>query len=318
MLQWAKYRLAECEREGGCSAQDLEFYRDRIAFFEGLDRFTDEALRAACDADPTGGTCRAYVADALCAAGARSTAACGGVPGFGTQRWGYHKPETMQNAEMYDRGRRYMPRFTTDRGNRDEYESIQALLAEYPDAVEAVRGYDSIGAAIDMGLGGLAAGAAGVRGATRGRVGDVNQYGLSGTYGQRQYQLSLGGGGTLGAASNNGGTPIREYPDGSFRTPDGKFASQGGLPSPGTKSAQEYTQYLRDSGFDVVGEELTVSAAVSTRRYDAVIRTDSGELWGIECKSGGGSKTSQQNFNDMYMNRFGPAEGVGQIAGEKL
>lgn len=116
MLQWAKYRLAECEREGGCSAQDLEFYSDRIAFFEGLDRFTDEALRAACDADPTGGTCRAYVADELCAAEARSTAACGGVPGFGTQRWGYHMPDTVRYAEMYDRG------------TRDEYESIGAAI----------------------------------------------------------------------------------------------------------------------------------------------------------------------------------------------
>ncbi|MHA3916766.1 DUF6862 domain-containing protein [Halovulum sp. GXIMD14793] len=132
MLQWAKYRLAECEREGGCSAQDLEFYRDRIAHFEGLDRFTDEALRAACDADPTGGTCRAYVADALCAAEAHSTAACGGVPGFGAQRWGYHKPDTVRYAEMYDSGRRYMPRFTTDKGNRDEYESIQTLLVTCP------------------------------------------------------------------------------------------------------------------------------------------------------------------------------------------
>lgn len=113
------------------------------------------------------------------------------------------------------------------------------------------------------------------------------------------------------------GVPIREYPDGSFRTPDGKFASQGGLPSPGTKSAQEYTQYLRDNGFDVVGEELTVSGAVGNRRYDAVVRTDSGELWGIEYKSGGATKTPQQDFNDMYINQFG-ADGVGKLAGETV
>lgn len=120
-----------------------------------------------------------------------------------------------------------------------------------------------------------------------------------------------------GGAPNSVGKPIKQYPDGSFRTADGKFASQGGLPSPGTKSAQEYTQFLRDKGFDVVGEELTVKAAVGNRRYDAVVRTDKGELWGIEYKSGSATKTPQQNFNDMYVNQFG-ADGVGQLAGEKV
>jgi filamentous hemagglutinin family protein len=119
------------------------------------------------------------------------------------------------------------------------------------------------------------------------------------------------------SATNNVGTPIKQYPDGSFRTADGKFASQGGLPAPGTKSAQEYTQFLRDKGFDVVGEELTVKGAVGNRRYDAVVRTDSGELWGVEYKSGSATKTPQQNFNDIYVNQFG-ADGVGQLAGEKV
>ncbi|KEO58789.1 hemagglutinin repeat-containing protein [Thalassospira permensis] len=123
--------------------------------------------------------------------------------------------------------------------------------------------------------------------------------------------------GGINSPNTADGVPIREYPDGSFRTPDGKFASQGGLPSPGTKSAQEYTQYLRDNGFDVVGEELTVRGAVGNRRYDAVVRTDSGELWGIEYKSGGATKTPQQDFNDMYINQFG-ADGVGQLAGETV
>ncbi|MFV0421719.1 hypothetical protein [Oleidesulfovibrio sp.] len=122
---------------------------------------------------------------------------------------------------------------------------------------------------------------------------------------------------TADNASNGAGTPIKKYPDGSYRTPDGKFVSQGGLPAPGTKSAQEYTQYLRDKGFDVVGEELTVEGAVGNRRYDAVVRTDSGELWGIEYKSDSAKKTPQQDFNDMYINQFG-ADGVGQLSGEKI
>ncbi len=108
---------------------------------------------------------------------------------------------------------------------------------------------------------------------------------------------------------------VFQYPDGSFRTADGKFASQGGFPAPGSKSAQEYTQFLRDNGFDVVGEELTVRGAVGNRRYDAVVRDNKGELWGVEYKSGGANKTNQQDFNDMYINRFG-ADGVGQISGE--
>jgi hypothetical protein len=138
---------------------------------------------------------------------------------------------------------------------------------------------------------------------------------------------NVGKGGSTGSESSTiqnadvvpegAGTPINQYSDGSFRTPDGKFASQGGLPAPGTKSAQEYTQFLRNNGFEVVGEELTVKGAVGNRRYDAVVRTDKGELWGIEYKSGGATKTPQQNFNDMYINKFG-ANGVGQIAGEKI
>lgn len=128
------------------------------------------------------------------------------------------------------------------------------------------------------------------------------------------YRLSLD--------SSKLGTPfgnlkITKYSDGSYRTPDGKFASQGGLPAPGTRSAKEYTQFLRDKGFDIVGEELTVIGAVGQRRYDAIIRDNKGELWGIEYKSGGATKTHQQNFNDMYINRFG-AEGVGKIKGETV
>ena len=112
-------------------------------------------------------------------------------------------------------------------------------------------------------------------------------------------------------------TEIKKYPDGSYRTPDGKFASQGGVPSPGSKSAKEYTQFLRENGFDVLGEELTVTAPIGIRRYDAIVRDNNGELWGIEYKSGGARKTPQQDFNDMYISRYG-AQGVGKIDGENV
>jgi filamentous hemagglutinin len=75
---------------------------------------------------------------------------------------------------------------------------------------------------------------------------------------------------------------------------------------------------LRSNGFDVIGEELTVKAAIGYRRYDAVVRADNGELWGIEYKSGGATKTSQQNFNDMYINKIGSTEGVGLLKGELI
>lgn len=110
---------------------------------------------------------------------------------------------------------------------------------------------------------------------------------------------------------------ITKHSDGSYRTPDGKFASQGGVPVPGSRSAQEYTQFLREKGFNVIGEELSVNAPIGTRRYDAVIRDNKGELWGIEYKSGTARKTPQQDFNDMYINRFG-ADGIGKIEGQNV
>lgn len=61
----------------------------------------------------------------------------------------------------------------------------------------------------------------------------------------------------------------------------------------------------------------TVKGPVGNRRYDAVIRDDKVALWGIEYKRGSARKAKKQEFNDLYVNRYG-AEGVGKLKGETV
>ncbi|MEJ6405113.1 DUF6862 domain-containing protein [Yoonia sp. 2307UL14-13] len=151
-LETARANLAACEENGDCSAAEIQFLTERIAYFEGLDAFTDRELQAACDADPTSPLCRAYVADALCAAESRGATVCGGTP-LGFERWGYHSPTTVHNARLAEAGRDYNPRFAIDQANRENLQATLDLLSNYDATVEAIRQYDSIGGALDLGLG---------------------------------------------------------------------------------------------------------------------------------------------------------------------
>ncbi len=69
---------------------------------------------------------------------------------------------------------------------------------------------------------------------------------------------------------------VRAYPDGSLRTPDGKFASVGGQPAPGTVNASNYADFLRSNGVDVVGTELEVVGPLGVRKYDIGTRNPDG------------------------------------------
>ncbi len=112
----------------------------------------------------------------------------------------------------------------------------------------------------------------------------------------------------------------RVYPDGSIRTPDGKFASVRGAAPPGTPGEKLVVQGLRDQGVNVVGEQVTVRGLVSTRRYDAVVLDSKGRLWGIEVKSGTASKTPLQRLNDIHVQHTRDAVilGDGPLAGQKI
>ncbi len=175
--------MAACEVNGGCSAEDLARYRERIAYFEGLDAFTDQQLRAECSADPTSAACKAYVADALCAAESRSSALCGGVPGFGVERWGYRDPNEVWKANMFASGRDYSPGFGIAFANLQHQQDTLDLLAEFADSVNAVRGNDSIGIAIELSLALIGTGAVG-------RIPKTGAQSLAGSFGERQFQLS--------------------------------------------------------------------------------------------------------------------------------
>ena len=177
--------MAACEANGGCSAEDLARYRERIAYFEGLDAFTDQQLRAECSADPTSAACKAYVADALCAAESRSSALCGGVPGFGVERWGYRDPNEVWKANMFASGRDYSPGFGIAFANLQHQQDTLDLLAEFAESVNAVRGNDSIGIAIELSLAMIGTGAVG-------RIPKTGAQSLAGSFGERQFLLNRG------------------------------------------------------------------------------------------------------------------------------
>ena len=105
---------------------------------------------------------------------------------------------------------------------------------------------------------------------------------------------------------------VRQYPDGSYRTPDGKFASVEGMRPPGARAAEEFSDFLSTNGMDVVGTEMEVVGPLGARRYDIVVRDAARRYHGIEIKSGGARLTTYQGFTDYFVNRFGAA-GTGRL-----
>lgn len=123
--------------------------------------------------------------------------------------------------------------------------------------------------------------------------------------------------GGVGSEGNAASLDIKQYPDGSYRTPDGKFASPSGVAPPGTVKADEFAKHLKLNGMEVVGTEMVVKGPLGDRRYDIVVRDTSGLLHGIEIKSGSASKNGYQEFTDYFVNEFG-AKGKGRIEGEVI
>jgi len=110
-----------------------------------------------------------------------------------------------------------------------------------------------------------------------------------------ELETAIGAGSIIDAAGGNGAaiegdvaTNVSAYPDGSFRTPDGKFASVSGMPAPGTVNANNYADFLSSNGVDVAGTELEVDGPLGVRRYDFMTVNSDGSLFGVEIKSGGG------------------------------
>jgi len=128
---------------------------------------------------------------------------------------------------------------------------------------------------------------------------------------------STGAGASGGTAVGEIGVGVRVYPDGSLRTPDGKFASVSGSPAPGTTAVANYAEFLNKNGVNVVGQEMVVNGPLGPRRYDIVVQDAAGNLQGIEIKSGGATKGTYQDFTDKFVNQFG-APGAGRLDGKSL
>ncbi len=115
----------------------------------------------------------------------------------------------------------------------------------------------------------------------------------------------------------NASMKVKQYPDGSYRTPDGKFASKKGVRPPGTAAAEKFANFLQQNGMDVVGLEMVVDGPVGKRVYDLVLRDANGILHGIEVKTGGAHKNAYQEFTDYFVNQFGAA-GKGRLSDETV
>jgi filamentous hemagglutinin len=131
----------------------------------------------------------------------------------------------------------------------------------------------------------------------------------SGTSGQ--------GGANNPTGPQNLGNNVQLYPDGSLRTPDGKFASVSGSPPPGTTAASQFADLLSSNGINVVGQEVVVNGPLGFRRYDIVTQDASGALHGIEVKSGSATPNTYQQFTDQFVNQFG-ATAAGRFAGKSV
>ncbi|MEE9427952.1 MAG: hypothetical protein V3V25_07370, partial [Paracoccaceae bacterium] len=262
MLEGARSDLRACEARENCSPEALKFYRERIAYFEALDSFTDQQFRAECDANPTSAMCKAYVADALCAAEVRSIALCGGVPGFGLERWGYRTPTAMQNARMFEHGRDYSPGFRIAYENLQHQQDTLDLFAEYADSVSAVRGNDSLGFAIEMGVAAIGVGVLG-----RMPKGGA-QNGLAGNFGQRQFQLSRAGlDGVLGSPVSYRGLNTAEKV-GILREASNLPSGDRTLAGSATRAeATELGQSWVGPGYRVASDGKTLVSADGLRQY---------------------------------------------------
>lgn len=137
---------------------------------------------------------------------------------------------------------------------------------------------------------------------------------------------TLSSGSTGEPAANSSGTQnspqnlgnnVQLYPDGSLRTPDGKFASVSGNPPLGTTAASQFADFPSSNGVNIVGKEVVVNGPPGPRRYDIVTQNANGTLHGIEVKSGGATPTSYQQFTDQFVNQFGTT-GTGRFAGKSI
>ncbi|MDR6484791.1 two-partner secretion domain-containing protein [Paraburkholderia terricola] len=122
---------------------------------------------------------------------------------------------------------------------------------------------------------------------------------------------------TSSTGPQNLGNNVQLYPDGSLRTPDGKFASVSGSPPPGTTAASQFADLLSNNGINVVGQEVVVNGPLGPRRYDIVTQDANGNLHGIEVKSGGATPNTYQQFTDQFVNQFG-ATANGRFSGKSV
>jgi hypothetical protein len=104
----------------------------------------------------------------------------------------------------------------------------------------------------------------------------------------------------------------------------GQFMSRSGQDQriPGAPTVDDFVAQAGDSGFDVIGREITVDTPFGARRYDVVLRNrQTLEVTGIEVKSSEAAfsrfdaPARQQFAADRWLNMQGGLEAVGEHQG---
>ncbi len=126
----------------------------------------------------------------------------------------------------------------------------------------------------------------------------------------------------LGLSCLFGTQSVKAYPDGSYRTPDGKFASPlSGAARPGANAEQQVWSAIRAKpGWTVTPGQVAVRDATGQLRYyDGVAHAPSGRTYGLEVKSGTASRTAaQRGFDSRLNSSSGSVAGVGQSTGIRV
>jgi hypothetical protein len=130
----------------------------------------------------------------------------------------------------------------------------------------------------------------------------------------------------VGTVYGAGGGPAaaRPYPDGSFRTKDGKYSSSDGTSRSGAEAEAEAHRRFRARGLEVDAGQQHVTTPVEirarinsgprkgvltlpagrARRYDGAVKIN-GEWYGIETKGGTATKTPEQRAIDDWLSKPG-------------
>jgi hypothetical protein len=129
---------------------------------------------------------------------------------------------------------------------------------------------------------------------------------------------------------------VKKHPDGSLRTPDGKFAGSDGTSRSGAEAEAAVHDGYRKLGYEVdERQQYTMTPVAITgevksgkrkgsltlppgtvRKYDGAVKMLDGNWYGIETKGGTASKSPEQRLIDAWLDK--PGNSLSATSGKTL